>query len=169
MLLDQSGDVPDPDGLIQGGRDNQVLLRVELSTHDIVVVASKTGNLLSVLPVPDSDGLVIGGGNDPWQLVVKKHRSDVVQMAGQSEHALSGLGGPDLDCVVITTGNKDRLCWVERNTSDRPVVVLETVNQRTHSVVPELDGRRMQRNKKPWPSRMEGNTLGPRRLRFKLQ
>lgn len=39
VLLPQAGDVPDADGLVQGGGGNEVFGGMELSTHHIVVVA----------------------------------------------------------------------------------------------------------------------------------
>lgn len=139
MFLSQAREVPHPDGLIQGTRHDQVLRRMELGAHDVVVVACQTANLGTVLPVPDSDGLVIRRGKNPREVVVEEHGSDEVQVSGQSEEALTGVQGPDLDGVVVTTRDEDWLSRVEVDATDRSLVALETVKQGAHSVVPQLD------------------------------
>ena len=78
VLLAQAGDVPDADRLIEGSRNDEILLGVKLSTHGVVVVASHGADYdmwsvdsitawrgdfcrtqRAVLPVPDADGLII--------------------------------------------------------------------------------------------------------------
>ena len=109
---------------------------MELRAHGVVVVARHGTDQGSVLPIPYSDGLIIRAGQDPWQLVVKKYRSYVVQVAIKSKKAASSLIGPDLDLVIIPAGYEERLCLVEVNTPDWAVVFLESIDQRSHAVIP---------------------------------
>ena len=89
-------DVPNPDGLVEGGGDEEVLGGVELGAHDVVVVPGEDGDAGAGLPVPDADRLVVGGREDPGVLVVEHRRADVVQMAQQVEQASLQLVIPDL-------------------------------------------------------------------------
>ena len=91
-----TGDVPDPDRLVEGGGDEEVLGGVELGAHDVVVVPGEDGDAGAGLPVPDADRLVVGGREDPGVLVVEHRRADVVQMAQQVEQASLQLVIPDL-------------------------------------------------------------------------
>ena len=59
VLLAQAANVPYANGLVHGSRDDEVLLGVELSAHDVVVVTGKDGDACSALPVPDTNSLVI--------------------------------------------------------------------------------------------------------------
>ena len=58
--LAQRRDVPDTDCLIDGGRDDQVVTRVERGRHDVVRVSGQDGNAVSRRAVPDADSLVVG-------------------------------------------------------------------------------------------------------------
>lgn len=53
-LLPQPGEVPDPNGLVQGRGDQQVLRGVELGAHHVVVVTGQDTDALPRLPVPYS-------------------------------------------------------------------------------------------------------------------
>ena len=88
------------------------------------------------MPIPYSYGLVIGAGKDPWELVVKENRSDIVQVAIQGKETPPGLIRPDFDFVIISTRNKKRLGLMEVDTSDGPVVLLESIYQGSHAVIP---------------------------------
>jgi hypothetical protein len=52
--------------------------------------------------------------------------------------------------------------------SHRTIVFLKPVNQGSHTVVPELDGRRMQGYEDPWALAVEGDALSPRGLGLEL-
>ena len=168
VLLSEARDVPDADGLVERGRDNQVLGGVELGAHDEVVVAGETRDLLAVLPVPDPDGLVVGGSDEPWQLVVEEHGTDVVHVAGEGVQTLVGVQRPDLYSGVVAGGGEDGLGGVEVNTADRALVALKTVQQGAHSVVPQLDGRGEERDQHPGSRGVERDTLGPGGLGLEL-
>jgi hypothetical protein len=77
-LATDATDVPDADGLVEGGRDNEVVRGVEGGGHDVVVVPSEDANALAGLPVPDADSLVVGGGEQPRAGVVEVHSANVV-------------------------------------------------------------------------------------------
>ena len=47
VLLSQSGDVPDAHGLIQRGRDDQILARMELGAHHVMVVSRHHADALT--------------------------------------------------------------------------------------------------------------------------
>ena len=122
VLLAQSGDIPDADGLIQRGRDDKVILGVKAGAHDIVVVARQHADASSRLPVPNADGLVVRGTDDPGVLLragvrqegggsgqrgkvkvrvgtthlVEEGGANVVKMAEQGEDAPAGLVVPQL-------------------------------------------------------------------------
>jgi hypothetical protein len=49
--------VPDSNRLIERGRNDEVLGRVELGAHDVVVVAGDHGHAVAGLPVPDANSL----------------------------------------------------------------------------------------------------------------
>ncbi len=51
--------IPVPDGLIQAGRDDEILGGMELGAHHVVVVARQHGQAVPGLPVPDPDSLRI--------------------------------------------------------------------------------------------------------------
>jgi hypothetical protein len=61
--LAKTGDVPDADRLVHGGRDDEVLLRVEERAHDEVGVPSENGDAVARRAVPHTNRLVIGGGD----------------------------------------------------------------------------------------------------------
>jgi hypothetical protein len=85
VLFPQSRNVPHSNGLIKRRRNDQILRRVELRTHDIMIVTSQNIDAISRLPVPNADCLVVRTGDDPGILIVKKRRANVIQMAQQCE------------------------------------------------------------------------------------
>lgn len=113
--------------------------------------------------------------------------SDIVEVAVQREQASPSLIGPDLDFVVVTARDEEGLRVVEVDSSHRTIVLFESINQRSHPVVPQLNGAGVERDKNPWsssrleegfevergrgvnkPLGVEGNALRPRRLGFEL-
>jgi hypothetical protein len=136
VLLAQARNVPDANGLIKRGRDDQVILGMELGAHDVVVVTGHCANERTVLPIPYANGLVIGTRDDPWELVVEEDGADVVQMAVESEQATARLVGPDLNLVVVATRYEEGLCPVKVDASDGAIMLFEAIDQRTHAVVP---------------------------------
>ena len=81
-LACESGEVPDTDGAVEGGGDDEVLSGVEAGAHDVVVVSGEDGDRGTGLPVPDADGLVIGCREDPWVVMVELYGADVIEVAG---------------------------------------------------------------------------------------
>jgi hypothetical protein len=80
MLFSQTGYVPDAHGLIEGCRDNQIILWVELRAHSIMIMSRHAAYLCAILPIPYSDRLIIGTREDPREFVVEKHGPHVVKM-----------------------------------------------------------------------------------------
>lgn len=136
IFLTETGNVPYTDGKVHRGGDDQVVPRVELGAHDVVVVPGKDGNTSSRLPVPNPDSLVVGGRDDPRVFPMEENSSDIVQMASQSKEAFSLFIIPHLDLVVITTGTEDRLSGMEADTSNRAIMLIISVYQSTHLVIP---------------------------------
>ena len=164
VLLAQTRNVPHSDRLIERGRDDEIVLWVELGAHGVVVVAGhgaycmekmcqrlpsascyssddgKHGeNCLtqrSVLPVPYSDGLIVGTRDDPRELVVEEDGAHIIEMATEGEETSPRLQRPDLDLVVVASGDEERLCLVEVDAAHRAVVLFEAVDESSHAVVP---------------------------------
>ena len=62
--------------------------------------------------------------------------ADIVEVSIESEEAPPTLIGPDLDLVVISPRYEQRLRLVKVNPSYRTVVLLESINQCAHAIVP---------------------------------
>ena len=159
VLLAQSGEVPDTHSLIERCRNDEIVGRMELGGHHVVVVAGQNGDTGARLPVPDSDGLVIGCADDPRVLVVEVGGSNVVQMTEQREDAALQLVVPHLDLVVVAAGHEERLLFVEVDASHRTLVLVELLDQRTDAVVPQLNETAVQADQNPGPLRVEGEAL----------
>lgn len=136
VLLAQSADVPDANCLIQGGAGHEVFGRMELGAHHVVVVAGQDGDGISGLPIPDPNGLIIGGADDPRIFRMEERRPNVVQVTKQGENASTLLVVPDFDLVVISSGDENGLLGMEADASDRPVMLLELLDQYTHTKIP---------------------------------
>ena len=67
---------------------------------------------------------------------MEENRSDIVQMPGKREETPFCVVIPDLDPIIISTRNKEGLCLVKVDSSDGPIMLLESVNQCAHTVVP---------------------------------
>jgi hypothetical protein len=168
VLLSQAGDVPNADGLIEGGGNDEILFRMELGTHSIVIMASHSANQGAVLPVPYPDGLVIRGGKNPGKLVVEEDGADIVEMAIEGKETSSSLIGPYFDLVIVASRDEEGLSLVEIDATDGTVVLFEAINQSSHSVIPKLNGGGVKRHEDPWSLRVKGNTLRSRRLGLEL-
>ena len=79
--------IPNSNSLVKWSRHQQVFAWMELSAHDIVIVAGQDGNAASTLPVPNSDGLIIRAGQHPRILMMKHGGPDVIQMAQEVKEA----------------------------------------------------------------------------------
>ena len=84
--------------------------------------------------------------------MMEEHGSNIVEVAVEGEKTSPGLVGPNFDLVVVASGNEQRLRFVKVDTSHRSVVLLESINERSHPVIPQLYGRRMKRHENPWSS-----------------
>ena len=67
---------------------------------------------------------------------MEENRSDVVEMATESEETPSCLIRPHFDLVIVSTRHKQGLCLVKVNSSDRAIVLFESINECPHTVVP---------------------------------
>jgi hypothetical protein len=76
--------------------------------------------------------------------MVEEDGSDVVEMAVEGKKATPGLVRPDFNLVVVTTRNKKRLRLVKVHAADGTIVLFKAINQSSHSIIPELDGGRVQ-------------------------
>jgi hypothetical protein len=114
----------------------------------------------SVLPIPDSDGLVIGRRDDPGKFMVEENGAHVVQVTVQGKQTPPSLGAPDFDLVVVASRNKQGLGRVEIDSSNGSVVLFESVNERSHAVIPQLDGRGVKGDENPWPGGGSALMLG---------
>ena len=79
-LLFECCKVPYTHCLVHRSRYNQVFVRMELSTHHVVVVAGQYRNTGATLPVPNTDGLVIRCTDNPWVFVMEEHGTHIIQM-----------------------------------------------------------------------------------------
>jgi hypothetical protein len=57
---------------------------------------------------------------------------------------------------------------VEVDAANRPVVLVEAVEEGAHAVVPHLDHPAVETRQDPWPTRVETQALHPVALRFEL-
>jgi hypothetical protein len=68
--------------------------------------------------------------------VVEEDGPYVVEMPVESEQASSSLIRPDFDFVVVSSRHKQRLRLVEIDPTNRPIVLLESIDQGSHAIVP---------------------------------
>ena len=67
---------------------------------------------------------------------MEKYGTNVIEMSVQGKKASSRLVAPDFDLVVVASRHEDRLCFVKVNSSDRTIVLLETINESSHAIIP---------------------------------
>ena len=168
LALVQTGNVPNPHSLVQRRRYEQVILGVEVSAHDVVVVASEHGETVARLPIPDPNGLVVTGGHNPRVGVVELHGAHVVQVPVEREQTPSQLVIPHFDCVVVATRHEHWLRRVKVDASHRTIVFGVFIDLDTDAVVPQLDETVVQRREDPGSVRVQGEALDPVALRLKL-
>ena len=109
ILLAKTREIPDAHALVERRGQNEVVFRVELGAHDIVIVARQHGNALTRLPVPNANRLVVGRGQDPRIFVVELNSANVIEVTKQVEQASSQCVVPHFDLVVVATRHKQRL------------------------------------------------------------
>lgn len=106
----------------------------------------------TVLPVPNSNCLIIGRRENPRKLMMKEDSSNIIEMAVQCKEASSGLVWPDFNLVIIAARDEERLCFVKIDAADRTIMLLESIYQCAHPVIPELDCGGVKGHKDPWSS-----------------
>lgn len=80
VFLAKTGDVPHTNGKVHRGGDDEIVPRVKLCAHNVVVVTGKDSNTSPRLPVPNSDSLVVGGRDDPRVFAMEENGSDIVEI-----------------------------------------------------------------------------------------
>lgn len=134
-----------------------------------MIMAGEGGNFLSGLPIPDPNRLVVTGTNNPGQLFVEERCADVVLVTLEREKQTTLGERPHSKQLVITAGHEHVLRRVHVKPAHGTFVTLESVDDGTHPVVPELDGGRVQCDKDPRPRRMERDCFRPRRPRLEFR
>lgn len=71
---------------------------------------------------------------------MKEDGANVIEVAIQGEKASPCLVRPNLDFVVVAARHKKRLRFVKVDTTYRPIVLFESIDQSAHAVIPELNG-----------------------------
>ena len=127
------------DGLIEGSGNEEIFLGMELCTHDVVVMAGEDADALARLPVPNANRLVIAGRKNPRLLVMKLTGANVIEMSRKREQTLAQLVIVKFEFVVVATRTEERHRRMERDATHRSIMLVVLVDQRTHSVVPQLD------------------------------
>ena len=84
--------------------------------------------------------------------MVEEDGSHVIEMAVECEEASSGLVRPDFDLVIVAAGYEERLCFVEVDAANRTIMLLESIDQCAHPVIPELDRGGVEGDENPWSS-----------------
>lgn len=69
----------------------------------------------------------------------------------------------------FTPGDEQWLRLVKMDTTDWSIVLVESINESTHPVIPELDHTAVKTCQDPWPLSMETQSLHPIALRLKLR
>ena len=78
--------------------------------------------------------------------MMEENGPDIVQMAIEGEETSSRLMRPDLDLVIVSSRHKERLSLVEVDSSYRAIMLLKTIDQSAHTIIPELNGGGVQRH-----------------------
>jgi hypothetical protein len=100
--------------------------------------------------------------------MMELHSANVVKVPMKCEETAVCLIIPDLNLIIITSGDEERLGGVEVDAADRPVVLVEAVEEGAHAVVPHLDHPAVEARQDPWPPRVEAQALHPVALRLEL-
>lgn len=84
--------------------------------------------------------------------MMEENGSNIIKMAVQRKEASSSLVRPDFNLVIIAAGYEEWLCFVKVDTTDWAIVLFESIYQRAHPIIPELDCGRVKGDKDPWPN-----------------
>lgn len=72
---------------------------------------------------------------------MEENGANVIKVAIQGEETASCLIRPNLDLVIVTAGYEEGLGFMEVNPTNWAIVFLESIDQSSHTIVPELYGR----------------------------
>eukprot|EP00963_Diacronema_lutheri_P008926 scaffold776_cov347-Pavlova_lutheri.AAC.124 len=78
------------------------------------------------------------------------HGSDVIQVAKQGKQAASKFVVPDFDLIIVSTRHEQRLGSMKVDPPHRAIVLVESIDERSHAVVPQLDHSTVQACEDPW-------------------
>ena len=76
-----------------------------------------------------------------------------------SDRADASAAAVDRADRARTSGHEQRLRVVKVHASHGPVVLVESIDEGSHAVVPQLDHAAVQRGEDPWPLRVERQAL----------
>lgn len=68
--------------------------------------------------------------------MVEEDRPYVVKMPVECEQTSSCLVRPDFDLIVVSSGNEEWLGLVKVNATDWTIMLLKSIDQRSHAVIP---------------------------------
>lgn len=68
--------------------------------------------------------------------MVEKYCANIIQVTVQRKKTSPSLIRPHLDLVIISSRHEEGLCFMEVDSSNRSIVLFESVNQRAHAIVP---------------------------------
>jgi hypothetical protein len=72
------------------------------------------------------------------------HSTNVVQVAEESEEATPQFIVPHLNLVVIPSRDEERLRLMEMDAPNGTFMLIESVNECAHSIIPQLDDTTVQ-------------------------
>lgn len=105
--------VPNSHSWVQRPRNDEILLRMKLSTHYVVTVAGYDVYASSALIVPNSHRLIITSRQNPRKLMMKVSCADVVDMPLEREYASLLLIVPNFHECIVSSWNKQRQLRME--------------------------------------------------------
>lgn len=71
--------------------------------------------------------------------------------------------------IKKTSGDEEWLRFVEVDATNRAIMLIETVEESAHAIVPELDHTTVQTRQYPWPFAMKAQPFHPIALRLELR
>ena len=75
--------------------------------------------------------------------MVEEDGADIIKMTVQGKETPPRLIGPDLNLVIVAARDEEGLGFVKVDTPDGTVMLLESIYQSAHTIVPKLNGRRV--------------------------
>jgi hypothetical protein len=77
---------------------------------------------------------------------MKFNCSNIIQMAGKSKNTFFSFVVPNLHFMIITTTDEHGLGFMEVNTPNRTIMILEFLEESLSSVIKEVDRAVMKRS-----------------------